>query len=67
MTKRDLTDGLVEEKWFANVFDFWDCAFEVESFGEHYFENLDGLVRGGRRGKEITYIPFGHLCCGMYC
>jgi hypothetical protein len=22
-----LTDGLVEEEWFADVFDFGDCAF----------------------------------------
>lgn len=22
-----LTDGLVQEEGFADVFDFWDCAF----------------------------------------
>ena len=34
------TNGLVEEEGFANVFDFGDCAFEVEGFGEDDFEDL---------------------------
>jgi hypothetical protein len=38
----DLTDGLVEEEGFADVFDFRDCTFKVEGFGEDYFEDLLG-------------------------
>lgn len=29
---RNLTDGLVKEERFADIFDFRDCAFEVEGF-----------------------------------
>ena len=35
-----LTDRLVKEKRLADVFDLGDCAFEVEGFGEDYFEDL---------------------------
>lgn len=59
MTKRDLTDGLVEEKWFANVFDFWDCAFEVEGFGEDDFEDLNIRVSMGPRLEYWGVVPFG--------
>lgn len=36
----DLTDGLVQQQWLANVFNLGDCAFEVEGFGEDDFEDL---------------------------
>jgi hypothetical protein len=35
---------LVEEERLADVFDFGDCAFEVEGFGEDYFEDLEGSL-----------------------
>lgn len=35
-----LTNGLVQEEGFANIFDLGDCAFEVEGFGEDDFEDL---------------------------
>jgi hypothetical protein len=51
----DLTDGLVEEEGFADVFDLGDCAFQVEGFGKDDLEDLGwgeyvsmvGYVRGG--------------------
>jgi hypothetical protein len=38
--KVGLTDGLVEQKGFADVFDLGDRAFEVEGLGEDDFEDL---------------------------
>ena len=35
-----LTDGLVEQEGFADVFDLGDRAFEVEGLGEDDFEDL---------------------------
>ena len=39
-----LDDGLVEKEGFADVFDFGDCAFEVEGFGEDDFEDLERVL-----------------------
>jgi hypothetical protein len=36
-------NGLVDEERFTNVFNFGDCTFEVEGFGQDDFEDLDKI------------------------
>ncbi len=33
-------NGLVEQKWFADVFYFGDRALEIKGLGQHDFEDL---------------------------
>lgn len=52
---------LVDQERFAGVFDLGDGAFEVESFGEDYFENLVGVLEywyGSWRVGEILYFLY---------
>ncbi len=50
---------MVEEERFADVFDFGDCAFEVEGFGEDDLEDLAGHMcqsKVGRLGGAEIYL-----------
>jgi hypothetical protein len=46
-----LTDGLVEEERFADIFDLGNGAFEVKGFGEDDFEDLSEEAR-------VSIAPF---------
>lgn len=46
---RGLSNMLVDEEGFTNVFDFGDSAFQVERFREDDFEDLKQGIRTSSR------------------
>lgn len=46
---------LIEQERFADVLNFWKCAFYVEGFGENDFENLIKTGQQGFYGGDKEY------------
>lgn len=54
-----VSNGLVEEEGLADVFDLRNGAFQVEGFGQNYFEDLAGGSQWG--GSCLEFLEGSSL------